>query len=129
MNDALPTADRELLLEIISDLPRELDLSTEIGRADISNSALAGGCSCDVYCATIPWVDIRDKVLVTSRCRLTENERSAGVLKVAIKRARTYILNTLDPDNLLKFMKVGTGVYDTDSSYDALLLRDMLGKS
>ena len=129
MNDALPTADRELLLEIISDLPRELNLSTEIRRADISNSALAGGCSCDVYCATIPWVDISDNVLVTSRCRPTENERNTGVLKVAIKRARTYILNTLDPDNLLKFMKVGTGVYDTDSSYDALLLRDMPGKS
>ena len=128
MNDALPIEGKELLLGIISELPSDFNLSAEIRRAEISNRALAGGRSCDIYCAKIPWVSISNNAVVISRCRATENEKRLGVLKVAIKRARSYILNTNDRDGLLKFVKVRAGVHVDYDSYDVLCFRDMHGR-
>ena len=109
--NAGPLAETLALFDsIISELPQEYNLSSEIGRAKQSSTAVAGGHTCDIFCVEISWDGDRNETL-SSRCDVTENEKGTKILKVAVKRARAYLLHGLGRDERIKFMKVCTYIY------------------
>ena len=106
-----PLAETLALFDsIISELPQEYNLSSEIGRAKQSSTAVAGGHTCDIFCVEISWDGDKNETL-GSRCDVTENEKRTKILKVAVKRARAYLLHGLGRDERIKFMKVCTYIY------------------
>lgn len=98
---------RVLLNNIVAALPDHYNLSIAIRGATKETEPRASGGNCDVTFGAIPWADVEKNCQTSSHLSFVNNANDElPSLKIAIKRARAHILNSLSPDKREKFIKV-----------------------